>query len=39
MFVLGFALGWAVTYLALKYWDWLVKKWAELNGVDTSKWD
>lgn len=29
----------AAVYLIYRNWDWLVKKWAEAHGVDTSEWD
>ena len=29
----------AVVALAVLNWDWLVKKWAEAHGVDTSDWE
>lgn len=29
----------AMVVLAVLNWDWLVKKWAEAHGVDTSDWE
>lgn len=29
----------AVAVLVVLNWDWLVKKWAEAHGIDTSEWD
>lgn len=29
----------AVLVLVVCNWDWLVKKWAEAHGIDTSDWD
>lgn len=34
MFTLGCAVGWAVTYLTMKHWDYIVDWWAGCHTPD-----